>query len=164
MPPGKKVVISLGWVASATYISAAISFGGNIFLVRLLTPEDFGVLALAGAFATFLAVPMRLGVPGAVTRFYFDHRGTEGLSDYVKTIERFLFANGFLIGIIAVAVSFVAGVPITFPRQRFLSWITIVCACVVNFSPRTIRFPSSTVSPLITKSSAHSVFLKRPPP
>lgn len=56
MLPGKRTVISLGWVAPATYISAAISFGGNIFLVRLLTPEDFGMYALATSLLSLLFV------------------------------------------------------------------------------------------------------------
>jgi PST family polysaccharide transporter len=56
MSPSKKTVTGVGWVASAVYINAVISFGGNIFLVRLLVPEDFGIYALAVSFLSLLFV------------------------------------------------------------------------------------------------------------
>ena len=47
---------------------------------------------------------MRLGVPGAVTRFYYDHREGPELSDYVTTIARFLICSSLAIGGIALLV------------------------------------------------------------
>ncbi len=67
-----------------------------------LTPDDYGVLELAGAFAAFLLIAMRLGVPGAVTRFYFDHEEGSGLSDYVTTIAIFLLGSSFVVAVLMV--------------------------------------------------------------
>ena len=66
-----------------------------------LTPADYGVLELVGAFGAILAVVMRFGVPGAVTRFYFDHREGQSLRDYVTTINRFLWMSSLLVGALA---------------------------------------------------------------
>ena len=63
-----------------------------------LTPADYGMLELLGAFGAILIVLMRFGVPGAVTRFYFDHREGESLRDYVTTVNRFLWTSSLLVG------------------------------------------------------------------
>ncbi len=47
---------------------------------------------------------MRLGVPGAVTRFYFDHREGKALTDYVTTIAIFLLSSSAVIGLATMAI------------------------------------------------------------
>ena len=47
---------------------------------------------------------MRLGVPGAVTRFYYDHREGPELSDYVTTIAIFMFGSSLVVGLITLAI------------------------------------------------------------
>lgn len=85
-----------------------------------LTPADYGILDLTVAFGAILVVLMRFGVPGAVTRFYFDHHEGPSLQDYVSTINRFLWASSLLVGAIAFCVVFLAedyllpGVPLAF--------------------------------------------------
>ncbi|HEX4147113.1 MAG TPA: oligosaccharide flippase family protein [Pirellulales bacterium] len=66
---------------------------------HVLTETDYGVLELAGTFSIFLMQFMRLGVPGAVTRFYFDHREGPSLTDYVTTIFIFLLGSSAVIGL-----------------------------------------------------------------
>src|SRR5437016_577255 len=46
-----------------------------------LSPADIGILDLTAAFGAILVVLMRFGVPGAVTRFFFDHHEGESLRD-----------------------------------------------------------------------------------
>ena len=65
---------------------------------KILTPDDYGVLGMAGKFSLFLIQFMRLGVPGAVTRFYYDHREGRALTDYVTTIAIFLLGSSTVIG------------------------------------------------------------------
>jgi O-antigen/teichoic acid export membrane protein len=74
-----------------------------------LTPADYGILDLTTYFGAILVVLMRFGVPGAVTRFYFDHREGESLRDYVTTINRFLWASSLLVGALALCMMVAAG-------------------------------------------------------
>lgn len=85
-----------------------------------LTPDDYGILDLTAAFGAILVVLMRFGVPGAVTRFYFDHREGESLKDYVSTINRFLWISSTAVGCVAFCLVYffpsalLPGVPIAF--------------------------------------------------
>ncbi len=63
-----------------------------------LTPEDFGIVELATSFGAFLLVFMRLGIPGSVTRFYYDFEEKNKLRDYVTTIFWFLIGCSVVIG------------------------------------------------------------------
>lgn len=69
-----------------------------------LSPADYGVLEITGSLAAFLVILMRFGVPGAVTRFYFDHTEGPSLRDYVTTIAIFLLAMSSLVAAITIAI------------------------------------------------------------
>ncbi len=70
-----------------------------------LSPTDYGVLDLATALGATLLILMRCGVPGAVTRFYFDFDDKQALSDYVTTIARTVNTSSLLVGVLAVAIA-----------------------------------------------------------
>jgi O-antigen/teichoic acid export membrane protein len=62
---------------------------------RILTPAEYGFIDLSNKFGAFLMTPMRMGVPGAVTRFYYDYPEGPSLKDYVTTVAWFvLFCSG----------------------------------------------------------------------
>lgn len=67
-----------------------------------LSPGDFGVLDLATTFAGVLFMLMRFGVPGAVSRFYYDHREGVELRDFLTTIGWFQIAASIVVGGIAL--------------------------------------------------------------
>ncbi len=75
-----------------------------LVIAQVLTEADYGILELAGYLSTVLMIFMRLGVPGAVTRFYYDHREGPELSDYVTTIAIFMFCSSLVVGLITLAV------------------------------------------------------------
>ncbi len=56
----------------------AISYGLNFLMIpvltRILSPADFGVVALAWAVHNTLAGVCTLGIPGAVSRYFFEYR------------------------------------------------------------------------------------------
>jgi O-antigen/teichoic acid export membrane protein len=68
-----------------------------------LTPEEYGLLDICTTIIAFLSITMRLGLPGSVTRFYYDFEEGDALKDYVTTVFIFLIgisllvASGFLI-------------------------------------------------------------------
>ncbi len=63
-----------------------------------LTPADYGVLELASALAAVLVIVMRLGMGGALTRFYFEYREGETLRDYVTSLAWFVMIASMVIG------------------------------------------------------------------
>lgn len=56
---------------------------------RLLTPPDYGIMAVVGTFAQFLGIGYFLGLKGAVTRYYHDF-DTEERKRFYGTIWTFL--------------------------------------------------------------------------
>jgi O-antigen/teichoic acid export membrane protein len=85
----------------------------NFFLIplyaKILTPDEYGILELTGAFGAVLVILMRLGVPGAVTRFYFEYREGPELRNYVTTVARFMWCSSLAVGAIATLVVHFAG-------------------------------------------------------
>jgi O-antigen/teichoic acid export membrane protein len=80
----------------------------GFFLIPLytafLTPADYGIVDIVSTLAAFLMILMRLGLPGAVTRFYFNHKEGPELGDYVTTISLAVNAAGVVVGGLALAV------------------------------------------------------------
>ena len=69
---------------------------------KFLSPHDYGILDLAASVGAFLIILMRLGVPGAVTRFYFDYSEGPVLRDYVSTIAWFQLVSSAVVGVLAL--------------------------------------------------------------
>lgn len=74
------------------------------FFTRVLTPAEYGVIDLSNTFGGFVSTPMKMGVPGAVTRYYFDYPEGPSLKDYVTTVALFLFWCSLIMGGLALAV------------------------------------------------------------
>lgn len=109
----------------------------------VLTKADYGVLELASTFSVFLIAFMRLGVPGAVTRFYYDHREGPALSDYVTTIAIFLLASSAVIPLVTLLVGpwiFEHLIPaLKFYPFGLLAVITAVISCNQNLQDRLVQ-------------------------
>ena len=54
------------WTASVRLASQVITWSITIFVIRLLSPEDYGLLAMATVFVSFLAMFSELGLGAAV--------------------------------------------------------------------------------------------------
>ena len=46
-PVGAKVLSALRWSAATRLVSQAVSWAMTVFVIRLLSPSDYGVLAMA---------------------------------------------------------------------------------------------------------------------
>lgn len=64
-PLAQQVVRGGLFVALASYGTIAFGFVANLFLTRLLTPEDFGVFSLATFFFTLINIRPKLGLDAA---------------------------------------------------------------------------------------------------
>jgi O-antigen/teichoic acid export membrane protein len=75
---------------------------------QYLTPDDYGIVELCGALSAFVIIFMRLGVPGAVNRFYFDYKNEpEKLNDYVTTIHHLLVFSSIILALVVGIVMYV---------------------------------------------------------
>lgn len=57
-----------GWVVAWRMLTRLLGLASTLVLVRLLAPDDFGLVALAAAFATTLDVCLSLGVEDQIVR------------------------------------------------------------------------------------------------
>ncbi|HTU27232.1 MAG TPA: oligosaccharide flippase family protein [Pirellulales bacterium] len=114
-----------------------------LVFTQVLTEADYGILELASKFSGFLTQFMRLGVPGAVTRFYYDHREGRALTDYVTTIAIFLVGSSLAIGGIVLAVGpwlFARYLPdMAFYPYGLLALGTAVLSCNQNLQDRLVQ-------------------------
>ena len=70
----------------------------------ILTPADYGIVDMSSALGAVVIVFMRLGVPGAVTRFYYEHAEGPELRDYVTSIAWFLRWSAVGVGAAVIAL------------------------------------------------------------
>lgn len=57
-----RVVKGLLWMSTATFIAQVISWVSTIIVIRLLSPEDYGLMAMAGTFIFFITTISNLGI------------------------------------------------------------------------------------------------------
>jgi O-antigen/teichoic acid export membrane protein len=62
----KKVLTGLGWSAGARFLGQLITWAITIIVMRLLTPGDYGLMAMAGVFIFFLTLLNELGLGAAL--------------------------------------------------------------------------------------------------
>jgi O-antigen/teichoic acid export membrane protein len=93
-------------------LSASLIYGGGSAVnpvlklilvpvyIRYLNPEQYGIVGIAFAISSFLAVLFTMGLDGATSREYFDHEGrdSEGFRAYVVVIGGLLLAVALVFG------------------------------------------------------------------
>jgi O-antigen/teichoic acid export membrane protein len=68
MLTAKNILTGTGWVGTTAYINAGVSFVGNIFLARLLMPNDFGIYALAASFLSLVFMISGFGTQESIVQ------------------------------------------------------------------------------------------------
>ena len=68
MDIGKQVVSSLKWVAAAKFIGQICTWAITIFVIRLLEPEDYGLLALAVAVMGLVTLVNEMGLGSVIVQ------------------------------------------------------------------------------------------------
>lgn len=92
-----------------------------------LTPAEFGLFDLAITLSAFLLVAMRLSVPGAITRFYYDYRGDSQEKNYITSIFWFVIAIGLVTGMLSLAVGYFF-IDTLIPGLPFYPFVVLVVA------------------------------------
>jgi len=105
-PPKKgRVIRAVFNYGLGGYLPNLIGFLLVPLFTRYIVPTEMGILEICMTAQALVVVFMRLGLQGAISRFYFDHREGDALRDLVTTIvyavagaSIIITAVGFLIG------------------------------------------------------------------
>ena len=63
-----RVVSGVFWLGATKALGQVISWGTTIYVARLLSPDDYGLMAMAGAFLGFIVVMNELGLGSAIVQ------------------------------------------------------------------------------------------------
>lgn len=98
--------------------------------IRYLTPEDYGILEIAGSISAFAMGLMHLKIPGSLTRYYYDYcKDNELLNNLITTIRKLVFRVSVLNFVILLTALFFLS-PFFFPGFSYWPYIPLVIATV----------------------------------
>ena len=94
----QKVILGLRWSAGARFLSQLLTWTITIIVMRLLTPEDYGLMAMAGIFVGYLAMLNELGLGAAVIQTHdLDETSLRAVFAFLLIISFSLFLFLFLV-------------------------------------------------------------------
>ncbi len=93
-----QAVSGVFWLALERVIGFSVSFGGGILLARLLTPADFGMVALASSFFLIAGRISGVGVNVEIIR------ADENRPDYLRTLHTWFWLNAALTLLVCAGV------------------------------------------------------------
>lgn len=72
----RSVIRGLRWVAASRLLAQVMTWAITLFVIRLLSPTDYGLAALAGVFANFLLLLNELGLTATLIRWQIRDKET----------------------------------------------------------------------------------------
>ena len=131
-----RVVAGAGWMVAWRMVSRMLGFVSMLVLASLLTPKDFGIVAMATAVTGAIEGLSQLGVRDALVRLKDERR------DYYDTAFTFQVARALLTALLIAGLSLFASDLLGEPRLRaillILAALTVVTGCenigIVSFS------------------------------
>jgi O-antigen/teichoic acid export membrane protein len=88
-----------------SYLPQLVNFLLLPLYTRLLSTAEMGIVEVCVTTQTLLVILMRLGLPGSISRFYFDHKQDEaGLRDMVTTIAAAIMGFAAALSLLVLAV------------------------------------------------------------
>ncbi|MDZ4715816.1 MAG: oligosaccharide flippase family protein [Cytophagales bacterium] len=72
-----------------------------------LAPEDFGIVDLAMSVGAFALSVIRLGIPGAISVFYFDYKGRKDERVYISTIYIGSTVISLILGVLFLGLGYI---------------------------------------------------------
>ena len=99
-----QIVDAVKWSVAGRLASQIVTWGITIFIIRLLNPDDYGLIALAGIFTTSFSVVSELGLGSALVR-------TQDLSaERIRQIFGIIIISNIVVFLmLLIVVSYVAG-------------------------------------------------------
>jgi O-antigen/teichoic acid export membrane protein len=100
-----RVLSALGWTAATRILAQAFTWAVTLVVVRLLTPSDYGLVAMATVFIGFLTLMNELGMGAALIQT------REPIGDALlrRVTGLVVLVNAALFGILSAAAPLIAG-------------------------------------------------------
>ncbi len=95
----KQLLRGVGWVVGMRFVIRGLSFAKNIFLARLLSPDDFGAFAVAAITLSLLEILTETGINTVLIQ------KKEGMESLLPTAWIVSILRGFLIGLVLLILS-----------------------------------------------------------
>ena len=64
----RRVLSSLAWTGSAQFLGQLVSWAATIIVIRILDPGDYGIMAMATLFVSFVLMLSDLGIGAAIVQ------------------------------------------------------------------------------------------------
>ena len=118
MTIGQQVSSSLRWMAGMRVAGQVFTWGSTLFVIRLLSPEDYGLMAMATIVIGFLSNTNEMGLGSAIVQ-------KKGLDKVLveKIFGMLLLFDAFLFGIIYFIAPYIADF---FSDDRLISIIRVL--------------------------------------
>lgn len=93
------------WLATLTFISTVISYAFTIYVARLLTPDDYGLMSIASFFTAYVEVFAAFGLGAAIIqREFVSNKELSSIFWFSLTVGIVLFCATFFIAKITATV------------------------------------------------------------
>jgi teichuronic acid exporter len=126
----RSVIRGLRWVAASRLLAQAMTWAITLLVIRLLSPTDYGLAALAGVFANFLLLLNELGLTATLIRWQI--RDQETLSYMFGAL--LCVGISFMLGLVLLAPVFgiITKEPrvVPFIRLSSLQFLTMAFAVI----------------------------------
>ena len=126
-----------------SYLPQIVGFFLIPLYTRYIAPREMGILEICMSAQALIAIFMRFGLPGAISRFYFDYREGQNLRDLVTTVVCTVTGFSLLIliaGILAGPLLFARFLPdIPFYPFMPLALVTAFFLGVSDFQRRLLE-------------------------
>ena len=109
-----------------TNLLAALS---GFILLPIITSsisvEEYGMLGLYVSFGSIVNVLFRLGLPGSITRLYYDHGESKGLNNLLTSIVKFLSYYNLILIVILILFFYFFGPSLLKFKLEFLIFVIL---------------------------------------
>lgn len=121
---------SLAWKAAGDWISQIFSWASLLIIIRLLSPADFGLVAMAMILLPYLRCVGEFGIPRVVVNF------PDLSEDQIAQLNTF----SFLLGIASFAVASALAYPLAlfFRTPRVAVVIVVACSSLIPWGFRAV--------------------------
>lgn len=100
-----KFLNNLSWILAGNVLHAVLSFVLNIYVARILTKYDYGVINYSASLIAFASAITQLGINAVITKYFAEDERKAGTYIYTALIFRF-FASILAVSLILVYVHF----------------------------------------------------------
>jgi len=147
----EKVISGLKWSVGGKFSVQLFSWASTIFVMRLLHPDDYGLIAMASVFLALCLLLNEMGLAGALVQ----------MKDFTETIQKQAFGvvlllNGFLFLLLLAGASMIAGY-FEEPRLNELVPVLAIQFLIIAFSvipgaalTREMNFRAISISEMVS--------------